>query len=98
MTDILQQLDVIHAEAVRIAEHSKLMKPDALVIHERNDKHIDNICKLRKMVKKALGNMATVTNDTQGDYYLTDEQKADLGSTAGEQTDDFNYIEFSKTN
>jgi hypothetical protein len=39
-----------------------------------------------------------VTNDTQGEYYLTDEQKADLGSTAGEQTDDFNYIEFSKNN
>jgi hypothetical protein len=42
--------------------------------------------------------MPTVTNDTQGDYYLTDEQKADLGSTAGEQTDDLGFQEFSKTN
>jgi hypothetical protein len=98
MTDILQQLDVIHAEAVRIAEHDKLMKPDAIYFHERNDKHVANICKLKNMVKKVLDNMATQTTEDKGEYYLTDEQKADLGSTAGEQTDDFNYIEFSKTN
>jgi len=98
MTDILQHLDVIHAEAVKRAEFDKLMRYDNVIVQQENKRHIDNICKLRKMVKKALGNMATVTNDKQGDYYLTDEQKADLGSTAGEQTDDFNYIEFSKTN
>jgi hypothetical protein len=78
MTDLLKQLDVIHAEAVRIAEHNKLMKPDALVIHERNDKHVANICKLRNMVKKALGNMATVTNDKQGKYYLEGHEGHDL--------------------
>jgi hypothetical protein len=78
MSDLLQKLDVIHAEAVRIAEHSKLMKPDALVIHERNDKHVANICKLRNMLKKALDNMATVTNDTQGDYYLEGHEGHDL--------------------
>jgi hypothetical protein len=98
MTDILKKLDVIHAEAVKRAEFDKLMRYDNVIVQQENKRHIDNICKLRNMIKKALDNMATVTNDTQGDYYLTDEQKADLGSTAGEQTDDLGFQEFSKTN
>ena len=35
-------------------------------------------------------------NELEGEYYLTDAEKEDLGSTASEKTDDFNYIEFSK--
>jgi hypothetical protein len=78
MTDILQQLDVIHAEAVRIAGHDKLMKPDAIYFHERNDKHVANICKLRNMVKKALDNMAAQTSEDNGEYYLDGHEGHDL--------------------
>jgi hypothetical protein len=78
MSDLLQQLDVIHAEAVKRAEHDKLMKPDALVIHERNDKHVANICKLRNMLKKALDNMAAQTTEDKGVYYLDGHEGHDL--------------------
>jgi hypothetical protein len=98
MTDILQHLDVIHAEAVKRAEFDKLMRYDNVIVQQENKRHVANICKLRNMLKKVLDNVSTVTNNTQGDYYLTDEQKADLGSTAGEQTDDLGFQEFSKTN
>jgi hypothetical protein len=78
MSDLLQQLDVIHAEAVKIAEHNKLMRDDNVIVQEENKRHIDNICKLRNMLKKALDNMATVTSDTQGDYYLDGHEGHDL--------------------
>ena len=35
-------------------------------------------------------------DELNGSYYMTDKEKEDYGSTAGEKTDDFNYIEFSK--
>jgi hypothetical protein len=78
MTDILQQLDVIHAEAVKRAEFDKLMRYDNIIVQQENKRHIDNICKLRNMVKKVLDNMATVTNDKQGDYYLDGHEGHDL--------------------
>jgi hypothetical protein len=45
-------------------------------------------------LKVARYDLVSLTAELQ----LTDQEKEDYGSTAGEQTDDFNYIEFSKTN
>jgi len=39
----------------------------------------------------------SITNDEQGEYYLTDAEKEDLGSTAGEATDDLGFQEFENT-
>jgi hypothetical protein len=36
--------------------------------------------------------------ELNGSYYMTDQEKEDYGSTAGEQTDDLGFQEFSKTN
>jgi hypothetical protein len=78
MTDILKKLDVIHAEAVKRAEFDKLMRYDNIIVQQENKRHIDNICKLRNMLKKALDNMATATNDAQGEYYLEGHEGHDL--------------------
>jgi hypothetical protein len=78
MSDLLQQLDVIHAEAVKIAEHNKLMRDDNVIVQEENKRHIDNICKLRNMLKKALDNMAAQTTEDKGVYYLDGHEGHDL--------------------
>jgi hypothetical protein len=44
-----------------------------------------------------VGVSPSITNDEQGEYYLTDAEKEDLGSTAGEQTDDLGFQEFENT-
>lgn len=71
MEELIKQIDLIHAEAIQTAEYDKMMKPDAIIIHEKHNKHIANIVKLRNMVTKAIDNMANQTTEDRGEYYLT---------------------------
>lgn len=68
MIELISQLDVIHAEAIKRKEHDDTLHPDNVYLRIKNSEHIANIVKLRQMLTKAISNLSNQTTEDRGDY------------------------------